>query len=49
MGIYEQMEGMASKVVARLSDVIDKQFSSLAGNEQAIAGYLQREIERQRT
>jgi hypothetical protein len=43
------MEGMTSKVVARLSDVIDKQFSSLAGNEQAIACYLQREIERQRT
>jgi hypothetical protein len=48
MGVYEEMEGMTSKVVARLSDVIDKQFS-LAGNEQAIAGYLQREIERQRT
>lgn len=48
MGVYEEMEGMASKVVARLSDVIDKQFSSLAGNEQAIARYLQREIERQR-
>jgi hypothetical protein len=49
MGVYEEMEGMTSKVVARLSDVIDKQFSSLAGNEQAIAGYLEREIERQRT
>jgi hypothetical protein len=49
MGVYEEMEGMASKVVARLSDVIDKQFSSLAGNEQTIAGYIQREIERQRT
>jgi hypothetical protein len=49
MGIYEEMEELPSKVVARLSDVIDKQFSSLAGNERAIADYLEREIERQRT
>jgi hypothetical protein len=49
MGIYEEMEELPSKVVARLSDVIDKQFSSLAGNEHAIADYLEREIERQRT
>jgi hypothetical protein len=49
MGIYEDMEELSSKVVARLSDVVDKQFSSLAGNERAIADYIEREIERQPT
>lgn len=48
VGVYEEMESMSSRVVARLSDVIDKQFSSLAGNEDAIGAYIQRELERQR-
>jgi hypothetical protein len=46
-GVHEQMEELSGKVLARLSDVVDKQFSSLAGNEQTIVTYLQREIERQ--
>jgi hypothetical protein len=41
------MEELSGKVLARLSDVVDKQFSSLAGNEQKIVDYVQREIERQ--
>ncbi len=49
MGIYEDMAKLSGKSVARLSDVIDKQFSSLAGNENAIADYIEREIARQRT
>jgi Domain of unknown function DUF1828 len=48
MGIYEDMEKLSGKSVARLSDVVDKQFSSLAGNETAIADYIEREIARQR-
>lgn len=47
VGVHEEMEKLAGKVLARFSDVVDKQFSSLAGNEQAIADYVQREIERQ--
>jgi Domain of unknown function DUF1828 len=48
-GVHEEMEGLSGKVLARLSDVVDKQFSSLTGNEQAIVDYLQREIDRQRS
>jgi hypothetical protein len=48
-GVHEEMEEVSGKVLARLSDVVDKQFSSLAGNEQAIVAYLQREIERQQS
>ena len=46
-GVHEEMEEVSGKVLARLSDVVDKQFSSLAGNEQTIIDYVQREIERQ--
>lgn len=46
-GVHEEMEELSGKVLARLSDVVDKQFSSLAGNEQTIVDYVQREIERQ--
>ncbi len=48
-GVHEEMEGLSGKVLARLSDVVDKQFSSLTGNEQMIVDYLQREIDRQRS
>jgi hypothetical protein len=47
-GVHEEMEELSGKVLARFSDVVDKQFSSLAGNEQAIVDYFQREIDRQR-
>jgi hypothetical protein len=39
--------GAVQQILARLSDVVDKQFSSLAGNEQSLVTYVQREIERQ--
>lgn len=48
MGIYEDMAKVSGKSIARLSDVVDKQFSSLAGNEVAITDYIEREIARQR-
>ncbi len=47
VGVHEEVEKLTAKVAARLTDVIDKQFSSLAGNEPAIIDYCQREIERQ--
>lgn len=47
VGVHEEMETLTGKVLARFSDVVDKQFSSLAGNERAITDYVQREIERQ--
>jgi hypothetical protein len=47
VGVHEEMEELTGKVLARLSDVVDKQFSSLAGNEGAIVDYVRREIERQ--
>ncbi len=47
VGVHEELEELSGKVLARLSDVVDKQFSSLAGNERVIVEYFQREIERQ--
>jgi hypothetical protein len=40
MGIYENMEGVNPKPVARFSDVVDKTYSSLEGNKNRIASYL---------
>jgi hypothetical protein len=47
VGVHEEMEELTSKVLARFSDVVDKQFSSLAGNEPGIVEYCKREIKRQ--
>ncbi|HEX8949559.1 MAG TPA: DUF1828 domain-containing protein [Dissulfurispiraceae bacterium] len=41
MGIYEDQEEINRKVVARFSDVCEKQFSSLSANKDRIRKYLQ--------
>lgn len=41
LGIYEDQEEVNRKVVARFSDVCEKQFSSLAANRDRVARYLQ--------
>lgn len=41
VGIYEDQEEVNRKVVARFSDVCEKQFSSLAGNRDRIEKYLE--------
>ena len=40
VGIYESQEDVNRKVLARFSDVVGKQFSSLAASRERIAGYL---------
>lgn len=40
MGLYEDQEQVTRKVVARFTDVCERQFSSLASNRDRIAGYL---------
>jgi len=40
VGVYENQEEINRKVVARFSDVCDKQFSSLGANRDRIEGYL---------
>jgi hypothetical protein len=40
MAIFENQENINRKVLARLSDVCDKQFSNLEANKQRIAGYV---------
>lgn len=43
--IYEDQEKVNRRVVARFSDVVDKQFSSLYGNQDEIVRYLGEQIE----
>ena len=40
LAIFEDQEQVNRKVLARFSDVSDKQFSSLTGNRDRIAGYV---------
>ena len=41
LGVFAEQEEINRKVLARFSDVCEKQYSSLAGNEDRIARYLQ--------
>jgi len=44
-GIHEEQESRNRKAVARFSDVVDKQFSFLHGNEGEIVSYLRERLE----
>jgi len=44
IGIFENQEDINRKVLARFSDVCEKQFSSLAANKDRIARYLQEAV-----
>jgi hypothetical protein len=40
LGVFEEMEGVNHKVVARSTDVFEKQFSNLSGNRDRIVAYI---------
>jgi hypothetical protein len=42
IGIFEDQQTITRKVLARFTDHVDRQFSSLAGNEDRIAAYIER-------
>jgi Domain of unknown function DUF1828 len=46
IGIYEEQEKIPPKPVARFTDVIEKAFSSLRGNEDRITEYLRKKLPR---
>ena len=45
LGIFEDQEQINRKVLSRFTDVCDRQFSSLAGNQETIRNYLQSQID----
>lgn len=44
LGVYEEQEEIKPKAVARFSDAVEKAFSSLEGNKERIATYLDRAL-----
>jgi len=46
IGVYEELERIPPKPVARFTDVVEKAFSSLRGNEDRMSEYLRRNLPR---
>lgn len=44
LGIFENQQEIGRKVLARFSDHVGRQFSSLTGNEERIAAYIQSQV-----